>query len=310
MLKGSGIKDKSIQYDKEKYYNLSLLAIRNNRNEVVEIEGSLLDISVQKQAENLRLLSEQEKLSSLTQLVFGISHQFNTPLGVMITTEGFIKEYLSKILDDMASGELKKEELQANLNMINDAVILASENTKAMSSMLKDLRYSINTRDSLNLADINTETLFNDLFGFFKAQRMIDNDDFILDIQVETNGINTLFSDYEVLSDTLLRLYVNTYYHAYSKEDTEQLITINLTQNEEYVCIEYSDNGRGLNDADQKNIFVPFYTGNSRQKRNSGLGMYILHNQVVQILQGKVELKSSEAGFAINILLPKNRAKN
>lgn len=310
LLKGSGIKDKSIQYDKEKYYNLSLLAIRNNRNEVVEIEGSLLDISVQKQAENLRLLSEQEKLSSLTQLVFGISHQFNTPLGVMITTEGFIKEYLSKILDDMASGELKKEELQANLNMINDAVILASENTKAMSSMLKDLRYSINTRDSLNLADINTETLFNDLFGFFKAQRMIDNDDFILDIQVETNGINTLFSDYEVLSDTLLRLYVNTYYHAYSKEDTEQLITINLTQNEEYVCIEYSDNGRGLNDADQKNIFVPFYTGNSRQKRNSGLGMYILHNQVVQILQGKVELKSSEAGFAINILLPKNRAKN
>jgi signal transduction histidine kinase len=169
----------------------------------------------------------------------------------------------------------------------------------------KDLRYSINTRDHLNLIEIKTENLFTDLFGYFKNQIKEEDSDLLLNIHVNINGIQVLRSDYEVLSDVLLRLYANTYYHAYSKDDRKQLITINLTENERYIIIEYSDDGRGLSETDQKNIFVPFYTGNSRKKGNSGLGMYILHNQVVQILQGKVDLKSPESGFAINILLPK-----
>jgi signal transduction histidine kinase len=305
LLKRDQIKDKTIHYGLEKYYNLSLLVIRNESGDIIEIEGSLLDISEQRQAQNLRLAIEQERLNSLTQLVFGISHQFNTPLGVMITTEGLIKDYLFKILDDIESGKLKKEKLKENLNMINEAMTLAGENTKTLSSMLKDLRYSINTRDHLNLIEIKTENIFTDLFGYFKNQIKEEDSDLLLNIHVNINGIQVLRSDYEVLSDVLLRLYANTYYHAYSKDDRKQLITINLTENERYIIIEYSDDGRGLSETDQKNIFVPFYTGNSRKKGNSGLGMYILHNQVVQILQGKADLKSPESGFAINILLPK-----
>jgi signal transduction histidine kinase len=307
LLTKNVMKDKSIIYgdDGGKYYSLSLLAKRNDSGKVVEIEGSLVDVSEQREAENLRLAGEQEKLSSLTQLVYGISHQFNTPLGVMITTEGLIKDYLTITLDEIEHGKLKKQELQDTLGVINEAMALVSENTKTMSAMLKDLRHSINTRDKLNLSNINTAPLFKDLFGYFKTHRKDDKEPFLLNIQVETNGIQTLLSDYEILSDALMRLFGNTYYHAYAKDAAEQLITIKLSENEQYVCIEYSDNGRGLSDADRENIFVPFYTGNSRQKGNSGLGMFILHNQVVKILQGKIELLSPEVGFGIEIQVPK-----
>lgn len=304
LIEKNAIKNKLITYDDGKYFSLSLLTIRSGSGKIVEVEGSLLDVSEQREAEKLRLASEQEKLSSLTQLVFGISHQFNTPLGVMITTEGLIKDYLSKLLDDTESGRLNKQDLQETLNRINEAIVLASENTKIMSSMLKDLRCSINTLDSLNLSEIKTETLFKDLFGYFKVQHKED-EVFPINIQIEINGIQTVYTDYDVLSDVLLRLFENTYYHAYTKQDTKQLISINLSQNEHYICIEYRDNGRGLSDADQKNIFVPFYTGNSRQKENSGLGMYILHNQIVKILQGKIELLSPKTGFGIKIQVPK-----
>jgi len=309
LIAKNAIKNKLITYDDGKYFSLSLLVIRSGSGKIVEIEGSLLDVSEQREAEKLRLASEQEKLSSLTQLVFGISHQFNTPLGVMITTEGLIKEYLSKLLADTESGRLNKQDLQETLNRINEAVVLASENTKTMSSMLKDLRCSINTLDSLNLSEIKTETLFKDLFGYFKAQHK-DDEIIPINIQIEINGIQRVYTDYDVLSDVLLRLFENTYYHAYSKQDTQQLISINLSQNEHYICIEYRDNGRGLSDADQKNIFVPFYTGNSRQKGNSGLGMYILHNQIVKILQGKIELLSPKTGFGIKIQVPKVQIPN
>lgn len=305
LLKSNGIKDKEITYGNEKYYTLSLLAIRNESGKVIEIEGSLLDVSKQKYAENLRLASEQEKLSSLTQLVFGISHQFNTPLGVMITTEGLINEYLAIILEDINAGRLKKEELLDMLINIKDAIKLASENTKVMSSMLENLRYSINTRENLNLTEINTENLFEDFLVLFKTQFKRDERVLLLDLHVSSNGIHTIFSDYDVLSDVLLRLYMNTYSHAYTKDDGQGLITINLSEDDHYTCLEYTDNGRGLSEAERENIFIPFYTGNSRKKGNSGLGMYILHNQVVKILQGKVELQASESGFAIKIFLPK-----
>jgi signal transduction histidine kinase len=308
LLKSNGIKDKTIKYSNEKHYNLSLLAVRNERGKVIEIEGSLLDVSEQRYAENLRLESEKEKLNSLTQLVFGISHQFNTPLGVMITTEGLIKEYLTKILEDIDSGRLRKEELSETLSMIKEAMVLVSENTKVMSSMLKDLRYSINTRENLNLSEIKTENLFEDFLRYFKAQLKEDDTAYVLNIDVSSNGIDTICCDYDVLSDVISRLYVNTYSHAYTKDDMEGLITIKLSQDDDYICIEYSDNGRGLSDIEKENIFIPFFTGNSRKKGNSGLGMYILHNQVVKILQGKVELKSPGSGFSINILLPKVHA--
>ncbi|MBL4797866.1 MAG: sensor histidine kinase [Oleispira sp.] len=303
LLENNGIKDKAIQYGDGKYYSLSLLVIRNDEGEVIEIEGSLLDVSEQKLAENLRLASEREKLSSLTQLVFGISHQFNTPLGVMITTEDMIKEYVSKILADIDDDRVDKEDLLDMLNMVKDAMVLSSENTKIMSTMLKDLRYSIHTRENLNLSEIKTITLFEDLLGYLKPQ--LADDACVLNIDVSTNGINTILSDYDVLSDVLVRLYRNSYSHGYTKDNREGLITIKLSQDDNYICIEYSDDGRGLSDAEQENIFVPFYTGNSRKKGNSGLGMYILHNQIVKILHGKVELQPSETGFAINIFLPK-----
>jgi signal transduction histidine kinase len=305
LLKSNGIKDKAIKYTDEKYYRISLLAIRNENRKVIEIEGSLLDVSEQKHAENLRLASEQEKLSSLTQLVFGISHQFNTPLGVVIMTEGLVKEYLAKIIEDIDAGSLNKENLLDMLTNISEATVLASENTKVISSMLEDLRYSISSRENINLSKIKTENLFKDYLVLFRTQFKRDESYLLLKLDVSINGINTILSDYDILSDVLLRLYMNTYSHAYTKTDSQGLITINLSEDEYYTCIEYSDNGRGLSVAERENIFIPFYTGNSRQKSNSGLGMYILHNQVVKTLQGKVELRPSESGFAINIFLPK-----
>ena len=305
LLASDELKDIIIKFDGEKYYNLSLLVIRDEYGAVVEIEGSLLDVSEQKQAEILRLASEQEKLNSLTQLVIGISHQFNTPLGVMVTTEDLIKDNLLKISTDLDEGCLKKDELSEALNMIAEAMVLVSKNTRVMSSMLKDLRHSIDTRKDLNFTNIITDCFFKDLLGYFKAQIKENNSTFLLDINVTTNGINTLCSDYDVLSDVILRLYGNTYCHAYSAEIKEGLITINLSEDDNYICIEYSDNGRGLSKAEQENIFVPFFTGKNRKKGSSGLGMYILHNQIVKILLGTVELKPFATGFSINIYLPK-----
>jgi signal transduction histidine kinase len=305
LIKHGALTNKLINYDKDNFYNLSLFTIKNNAGRIIEIEGSLQDVSEQKRSESLRLANEQEKLSSLTQLIFGISHQFNTPLGVMLTTEDLIKDGLKQLLEELESGCLRKEDLLQTLNMIKDAVLLASENTKSLSTMLKDLRYSINTRTNLNLSSIQTATLFEDLFGYFKSQLKENGENCLLELDVKNSGIATINSDYEILSDIILRLFENTHYHAYEQSKLAGKISISIKELSESIEIEYSDDGRGLNEMERESIFIPFFTGNSRKKDNSGLGMYIVHNQIVKVLLGKVSLPKSDQGFCISIQLPK-----
>ncbi len=306
LVRTGEVKDRLIKISNDRYFSLSLFASRNNDKRIIEVEGTLLDISEQKRSEVIRIDSEKEKLSTLTQLVFGISHQFNTPLGVLVATDDLIKDGLLSLIEDIESGGLKKDELLRTLTNMQDAISLSSSNIQAMASILKDLRYSINTREKLNLSEITTERLFEDLFGYFKSQLRENKIDCKLGLNVDTNGIELLSSDYDVLSDAILRLFSNTYHHAYSNTTVVGMISIRMEEDESFYYIEYSDDGRGLDETEKDSIFIPFYTGSSRKKDNSGLGMYILHNQIVKVLHGKVELLSPVSGFGIKILLPKH----
>ena len=304
LLKEGELSNKLIQVDQNIYYNLSLLTLSDEAGKIVEIEGILSDVSEQRRAEASRITTEKEKLSTLTQLVVGISHQFNTPLGVLITTEDLVNQTLSKILEDVGSGQLKKNDLLQTLHIIQDAMSLSSENTKVMNRILKDLRYSINARTNLNLSNIDTNSFFNDLLGYYKALLKEEGVDCLLSVEVSINEVKNIYCDYDVISDVLLRLYANTYCHGYNQDVSEKKIDISLSQDASFVTIEYLDYGRGLDAAEKENLFIPFFTGKSRQKDNSGLGMFILHNQVVKILQGKVELLSPEVGFGIKMQIP------
>ena len=305
LLKTQEVKDRVIKLDGNTYYNLSLITVSDSKGKLIEVEGTLSDISAQKQTEGLRIASEKEKLNTLTQLVVGISHQFNTPLGVVITTEDLIKNNLLAVLDNVEGNKLKKDDLIQMLSTALEAMNLSSENIKIMSSMLNDLRASIGTREKLHVSNIDASDFFTYLLGYFNGQLGgYDNSPPLL-LKLETNGIRSFFSDYDVISDIFLRLLNNSYYHAYSDDQKNRTITLTLKQTNDFTNIEYRDNGRGLDEKEGKNIFIPFFTGNTRQKSNSGLGMYIIHNQVVKILNGKIDLLESTSGFAIRIQLPK-----
>lgn len=305
LIRKGEVKDKVIKFKAGKVYSLSLITVTNDQERVVEIEGTLFDVTEQKLAEANRIMSEKEKLSTLTQLVVGISHQFNTPLGVLITTEDLVKQNLSQILEDISSGQLRKDELLQSLYMIQDAMDLSSDNTKVMSRILKNLRYSINTRTNLNVSKINLDTFFTDLMGYYKSQLKEEGRECLLEIEVLNSTKDALYCDYDIISDVILRLYANTYSHGYSEKTGMGKIKVIVSGDKDFTIIEYFDDGRGLNEKEKGNIFIPFFTGDSRQKDNSGLGMFILHNQIVKILQGKIELLAPEVGFGIKIQIPK-----
>ncbi len=87
-------------------------------------------------------------------------------------------------------------------------------------------------------------------------------------------------------------------------ESQEGHIKINLTENENYVEIEVSDNGKGISNKNKRNIFKP---GFSTKKRGWGLGLSLSRRIISDYHKGKIFVKeTSENGTTFAIIIPKN----
>jgi signal transduction histidine kinase len=74
------------------------------------------------------------------------------------------------------------------------------------------------------------------------------------------------------------------------------------------IGLSIADDGRGVDSADLGRVFDPFFT-TARARGGTGLGLHIVHNLVVNRLQGRVELQSSAgAGTVLRLWLPERLA--
>lgn len=85
----------------------------------------------------------------------------------------------------------------------------------------------------------------------------------------------------------------------------EGKINIHVTENQEKICIDVSDTGKGIPKSKQKTVFNPGYT---TKKRGWGLGLSLVKRIVEEYHKGKIFVKKSEInkGTTFRILLKKS----
>ncbi len=111
------------------------------------------------------------------------------------------------------------------------------------------------------------------------------------------NGSPGVF--YQIISN----LFNNSVIHAFP-DDKKGKLTLNIIKVKTGLEIIYQDNGCGMEQSVQEQVFAPFFT-TKRGKGGSGLGMNIVFNLVSQELQGDIRLHSElDRGTTFNISLP------
>ena len=93
---------------------------------------------------------------------------------------------------------------------------------------------------------------------------------------------------------------MNSLIHAYDPDD-KGIITFTLSQIEDHLLFEFSDNGKGISSENLGKIFDPFYT-TRRGQGGSGLGLHIVFNIITQKLQGNITCKS-QVGVGTKFLI-------
>lgn len=253
-----------------------------------------------------------EKHAALNDLVIGMAHEMNTPLGVIKTAASLQPEVFKELQQDLNSGTISKNKLVHAINVGLESQGLIDVNIDKIAQLvaqfkrLSALQHSQNRSDTINLQDWLT-THVKLYLTPYKSQ--LAN----IALNVEATE-QQLVIDSQMLGQVLESLLQNAIEHGLSERQAGQLNvsakllsfepTINQQDNDKaephsppqhLLLMTIQDNGPGIAPHLVDKVFDAFYTS-SRGKGNKGLGLHMVYNLVKQGLKGEIQHFQPEAG--------------
>jgi|GEM_PF-667605 len=280
-----------------------------------------LAISLRKQDEIIResqsQLIQSEKMASLGQMVAGLAHEMNTPLGFVRNNVEIVEENekefsethksIKAILAHLLKGNyenLEKEVPRAvqKIKQI-DGVGLFEENAMMLDSSLKGLdriqelivnlknfsRLDESAEQMANINDCLDSTL---VIAHHILKRHVT-------VHKQYSQIPEIVCSPAQLNQVFLNIISNAA-HA-TEEKGQGNLTLKTWTEKEYVVIKISDDGKGIPESIIKKIFDPFFT-TKPVGQGTGLGLSISRKIIEEGHNGKIEVKS-EVGKGTDFII-------
>lgn len=230
---------------------------------------------------------EAQKMSSLSELVAGISHEINTPLGMAVTAASMLDDSLGERSDIAAANEqlaIVQRNLTRAVELINNFRKMAIEHTAEET------------------VAIDFAELLEDIAA--SAKVYVDNAAGV-QIGVTCDLERPVLAKVGVWQQLITSLIENSVTHGFTPAHETPSISIDVNVvTGDSVRIQYQDNGAGVAPDILRRIFDPFVT-TKRGQGNSGLGMHLVYNLVTHTLDGSIHCDSElDNGFSVTIECP------
>ncbi|CAO3402129.1 ATP-binding protein [Azospirillum palustre] len=233
-------------------------------------------------------LIQAEKMASLGQLVAGVAHEVNTPIGITITGASQLQTLIGELSDRHTANALKKSDFQRFLSDgMEMASLILSNSTRAanlvQSFKLVAVDQSSDERRPFLLRDYIDE-LLRSLHPTYKARTALTID-VACPADLELDGYPG------ALSQILTNLIMNALVHALDPEQPGRIAIAARLLGPDMVELSVGDDGNGIAPDVLPKIFDPFFT-TRRGAGGSGLGLHIVYNLVTGRLHGTIGVES------------------
>lgn len=245
-------------------------------------------------------LIESEKMAALGNLVAGIAHEINTPIGVGVTAASHLEQTTSEFSLHYQNGSISRQELTDYLSDNREAAKILLTNLDRAARLVRNLKQvsldqASETIRTFGIKEYLGEILLS-LHPKLKKTRHLINIDCPPDL--------TLTTFPGAFAQVTINLIVNSLTHAFTADESGE-IDVQITLDNETVIFVYADNGCGMDSATLSRIYEPFFT-TKRGAGGSGLGLYLLYNIITQQLNGTVSCSSVPGkGTRFTIKLPR-----
>jgi two-component system NtrC family sensor kinase len=256
-------------------------------------------------------LVQSEKMSSLGEMVAGIAHEVNNPIGFVHGNIEYAESYLELLLkhiDLFHTQSTVPMEIQNHAEVI-DLAFLQTDLPKLLASMkigtsrIQEIVSSLRNFSRLDGVEIKASNLHEGLDSTLlilnhRLKRLPQPP-----IVLEKNyGNLPLINCFPGLLNQVFMNIIGNAIDALEPIDPAKItITSELVDN--YAEITISDNGLGIPETLIEKLFDPFFTTKEIGK-GTGLGLSISHQIVVDRHQGTLICRSSPEGTAFMIRIP------
>jgi signal transduction histidine kinase len=254
--------------------------------------------------EKLKTQQEVARRRSMSQMVAGVAHEINTPLGIANHAASIISDLLSTFAAEVEQTLTKREAVQDVL----EACRLMQDNIRRADRLVQTFKTLAVSQALDNLETVDLRRLTKDVVELFSltarssrlAIRVVD----------ELGRRSEHWEGYPGhYTQVLLNLLTNIDRYAYP-DGTGGKVEIVLgvldrSAGDERYSVVVRDFGRGIAPEHLERVFEPFYT-TGRTIGGTGLGLAIVKNLVTESLQGEIRIASRPGeGTEVFLSLPR-----
>jgi len=265
----------------------------NKRTDALKESNQELLSTLEKLHQFQGQLVESEKMASLGDMVAGVAHEVNTPIGLGVTASTLLSDRLNEIKQAFDEKTLKSSQLKRFLTEGQENVGIIYRNLNRAADLISSFKKVAVDQSNENDRLFNVSELLNEVLLTLAPQLKKTP------YQIELNCPDDLMvtSKPGPINQILINLILNSVIHGFEGRDSG-LIQINIMLLSGQLHIGYQDNGKGIDQAIRTKVFDPFIT-TKRGEGGSGLGLHLVYNLVTQALGGTINL-DSEPGKGVN----------
>ncbi len=261
--------------------NLRLMRDLENKNK--ELEKALKEIE-----RGQKQLVQSAKMASLGELVTGVAHEINTPIGIGVGAASHLAKITYEIISSFENEKMKKSDLKKYFSFAKDYSELMLANLKRAGELVSSFKKISADQTSQDKRLFNVKSYLDEVILTLKPELKKTAHEIEINCpeHIEINSFPG------AIAQVMTNLVMNSIIHAYEKEDKGKIrISVSLRQDD--ILLEYSDDGKGIPRAHLGRIFNPFFT-TKRGHGGTGLGLNIVFNIVHNTLKGSISCESAE----------------
>ncbi|HYG90036.1 MAG TPA: AAA family ATPase [Azospirillum sp.] len=244
-------------------------------------------------------LVQAEKLVSLGQMMAGVAHEINTPLGIAITSASYLADETAKLKGLTVDGRLRRTDFEHYVATAEETTDLLLSNLRRTADLVHSFKQVAVDQASDDYRRFDLRDYLDDLLVSLgpvwkKGGHQVDVS---CPEDIELHGYPG------VLAQILTNLVVNSITHGYGEGRRGRMAITVTAPDANTVELVYTDDGRGISEEHQAKVFDPFFT-TRRGAGSTGLGLHIVYNLVTAKLHGRIELDRAAGGgtrFVIQI---------
>ncbi len=232
-------------------------------------------------------LIQAEKLGSLGQLVAGVAHEINTPLGLALTMSTSVDGEVQRFAERSRDGRVTRSDLNRLVTRLTEGSKLLLGNLVRAIDLVQSFKQVAADQASGEARRFEIAAWLGEvLTSLGPALRKTPHQVSVScppDIVLETYP--------GALAQVVTNLIMNAVTHAFPDDRAGFIELRVVAYRGDMVRMTFRDDGVGVSPENRARLFDPFFT-TRRDKGSTGLGLHIVYNLVTASLQGSISVES------------------